>query len=115
MEGRLKKLDYVQNFKRETVSEEGTKYLYQVIDVVYHSETQEKLVLYKALYEPFDMWVRPYEMFMSKVDVEKYPEIQQEYRFDKVDETIVKQLLSQDNKKFEFEDLQEKESKKRIK
>lgn len=95
---RLKKLDYVQNFKREMVEDGSTRYLYQILDVVYHSETQEKLVAYKALYAPYDTWVRPYDMFMSKVDSEKYPDIKQEYRFEKVEEAVVKELLSQKEK-----------------
>ncbi len=105
MSGRLQKLDYVKNFKRETVEQGGSKYLYQILDIAYHSETQERLVVYKALYEPYDTWVRPYEMFMGRVDCEKYPEIQQEYRFEKVEESIVKQLLAEKDRGFEFEDL----------
>lgn len=90
MEERLRKLDYVQNFKRESVLNPGTKYLYQILDVAYHSETLEKLIIYKALYPPYDTWARPYDMFMSKVDREKYPEIQQVYRFEKIEESQVK-------------------------
>lgn len=54
---------------------------YLVEDVVYHSETKEKMVLYKALYGQGLRYVRPYEMFLSKVDKVKYPEVNQEYRF----------------------------------
>ena len=54
---------------------------YLVEDIVYHSETKEKLVLYRGLYTSGKRYVRPYEMFMSKVDKEKYPNIKQEYRF----------------------------------
>lgn len=46
--------------------------LYEVIDIVRHSETNEEMVLYKPLYEskefPNQLWVRPLEMFMELVD-----------------------------------------------
>lgn len=55
--------------------------LYLVEDFVLHSETEEKMVLYRALYGNGLRYVRPYEMFVSKVDKKKYPQVQQEYRF----------------------------------
>jgi hypothetical protein len=57
---------------------------YLVIDLVTHSETNEKLVLYKALYGDLALFVRPLEMFLEKVDKEKYPNAKQEYRFEEV-------------------------------
>lgn len=54
---------------------------YLVEDVVYHSETKEKMVLYRALYGKGLRYVRPYEMFLSKVDKIKYPDVEQEFRF----------------------------------
>ena len=54
---------------------------YLVEDVVYHSESKEKMVLYRALYGSGLRYVRPYDMFLSKVDKEKYPLVEQEYRF----------------------------------
>lgn len=55
---------------------------YLVEDVVLHSETKEKMVLYRALYGNGVRYVRPYEMFESKVDKVKYPDVTQEYRFE---------------------------------
>ena len=40
---------------------------YEVIDVVTHSETNERLVLYRPLYGDRALWVRPYDNFFSKV------------------------------------------------
>ena len=56
--------------------------LYKVLYIAYNSENHdEKLVVYEALYDDHKIWVRPYDMFTSKVDKEKYPSVEQEYRF----------------------------------
>ena len=44
--------------------------MYEVLDVARHSETEEWMVVYKTLYGDFSTWVRPYEMFVEKVEVE---------------------------------------------
>ena len=55
--------------------------MYLVEGVVLHSETKEKMVLYHALYGNGLRYVRPYDLFFSKVDKVKYPNVEQEYRF----------------------------------
>jgi hypothetical protein len=55
---------------------------YLVIDVVTHSETKKEMVLYQQLYGDGKKYVRPKDMFLSKVDKEKYPNVKQVYRFE---------------------------------
>ena len=64
--------------------------LYEVVAIAYDSESNNdevlrKMVVYKALYGDGKIWVRDYEMFASKVDREKYPDVEQEYRFEEVE------------------------------
>lgn len=43
---------------------------YEVIDTLRHSETEELMVLYRALYADQGLWARPYYMFFEEVEVE---------------------------------------------
>lgn len=41
---------------------------YEVIETARHSETQEDMVVYRALYGDFGLWVRPIDMFTEEVE-----------------------------------------------
>ena len=72
----------VQHFKRETLPPGDAGYTYEIVGEAIHSESREKLMVYRALYDDMQLYVRPYDMFMSEVDHEKYPDIKQKYRFE---------------------------------
>ena len=44
--------------------------LYEVLGTARHSETEEWMVVYKTLYADFSTWVRPYDMFVSTVEID---------------------------------------------
>ncbi len=58
--------------------------MYIVEDIAFDSETEGKMVVYRALYGERKLWVRPLEMFLSEVDHKKYPDVTQKYRFEEV-------------------------------
>ncbi len=54
---------------------------YIVEDIATHSETKEKYIVYRGLYGNQELYIRPYDMFLSEVDHENYPNEKQKYRF----------------------------------
>ena len=87
--------DIVKHFKRETMTDlqlekEPNLYLYEIIGTARHTENQEEIMIYKPLYKTectsgVDYAARPLKMFLSEVDHDKYPDIKQKYRFEKVE------------------------------
>ena len=59
---------------------------YFVEDIIYHSETAEKMVAYRALYGENKLWCRPYDMFLEEVNKNG-----QKYRFELQDIKSVKE------------------------
>ena len=77
-EMRMKPGDIVRHFKGNP---------YQIVYFAKDSETQQDVVVYRALYGERGVWVRPMEMFFSPVDREKYPNAEQENRFERAEDT----------------------------
>ena len=84
----------VQHFKREFVKdkEHSMKHLYIIEAIATHTETNEKLVVYRCMDNNGNtnhkdgIYARPLEMFLSEVDHEKYPDVSQKYRFEEITE-----------------------------
>lgn len=56
----------------------------KIVEVIAISQDTEAPGHYQVVYKCDDgsVWSRPYGMFVSKVDKEKYPDAKQEYRFE---------------------------------
>ena len=65
-------------------------HIYKVVNIGYDSENYDeqnpnnsRLVVYENI-DTKEVWIRPYDMFNSKVDKDKYPDVKQEYRFEEI-------------------------------
>lgn len=58
---------------------------YLLIDIAEHTETGEKMVVYKALYGDCKVYARPISMFLEEVPKDKQNPTGQRYRFEAVE------------------------------
>ena len=80
----------MRTIKEEQIYRHFKGNVYKVLFIGYDSENDDdagnpkKVVVYKSNHDG-KIWVRGYDNFASKVDKEKYPMAEQEYRFEEVD------------------------------
>ena len=62
-------------------------HVYEVIGIARDSDTLDEKVVYKNI-ETGELWLRDVEEFLSLVDKNKYPDVEQKYRFELLEEGL---------------------------
>lgn len=67
---------------------------YVVTDISVHTETEEICVVYEEYHkDPHLTWCRPLSSFLEKVDHTKYPDVEQEFRFEKIGKVLQREKI----------------------
>lgn len=80
--------DIVRHYKHNLLSEEEkktNKYLFRIEDIAYDDTHGQYVVIYRALYSPFNLYTRWIEDFVSRIDKELAESSGQMYRFEVVE------------------------------
>lgn len=106
------KVDNRKNPKAGEIYRHFKGNLYEVLGVAAHTETSEKLVVYRDCNNTERVFARPLDMFMSKVDHLKYPFVRAKYRFtleaEAVEvEYVVEEVIAEENEGTEEEAVAE--------
>lgn len=59
--------------------------LYQIVTLARLESNEEEMVVYQALYAPYQVWARPLKEFCELLDPARFPETGQRHRFERVD------------------------------
>ena len=87
MNDRMRNQEMAKKYKESMVGKRYRHFkggIYIVTDIAVHSESAELMVIYKSFNNPLLVWARPFKMFVSPVDKQKYPDVKQEMRFEEV-------------------------------
>lgn len=77
--------DIVVHFKRTLLENaQPNDYVYRIICIAMHTETNEPFMIYQAMYGNRQIYARPLEIFLEEVPRNKYPDCKQKYRFEKI-------------------------------
>ena len=74
--------------------------LYIILNIAEHTETHEKMVVYKALYGDCKIYVRPMDMFIERCDEQQFNMYGQVFRFVKVEVESVQKVIKKTNKNY---------------
>lgn len=58
--------------------------LYKIVTIAKDCENLKEMVVYQGQYEDNPCWVREKEDFFGLLNKEKYPDVDQQYRFEKI-------------------------------
>ena len=72
----------IEEFENNRVYRHFKGNYYYVINIAEHTETNELMVVYHALYSDYECYVRPFAMFVEELDDEKRNKYNQRYRFE---------------------------------
>lgn len=82
------KLEFITLFEDEEKASTFKHFkgnLYKIVTIAKDSETLDEVVVYQGQYDNKPCWVRKKDEFFSLVDKEKYPNVTQKYRCEKID------------------------------